>query len=57
MMSHEYQNLILIYKELASKCKDKQKKKQYNKLLAKIQAYDVTSKQTYQMLKMYQKKL
>ena len=56
-MSHEYQNLILIYKELANKCKDKQKKKQYNKLLAKIEAYDVTSPETNKMLKMYQKKL
>ena len=56
-MSHEYQNLILIYKELTNKCKDKQKKKQYNKLLAKIEAYDVTSPETNKMLKMYQKKL
>jgi hypothetical protein len=53
MMSYEYQNLILIYKELSNKCKDKTKKKQYNKLLACIEAYDVSKPETKQIIKKY----
>ena len=56
-MKHEYQNLILIYKDISQKHKEKSKKKSAVKLLDLIESYDISSPSTTQMLEKYQKKI
>lgn len=56
-MKYEYQNLKLIYQELATKVKDKQKKKTSAKMLELLEAFDIDGPETKAILKKYQKKL